>query len=137
MTNLDEDSLICDLAETYHIYDMRELPPFKVAVFSCGLRDTSRIRQRLAGIDYSIDSLLLATCADNLQFLAWCQTENAVKNINRPKPLLEIFMGQNDNSGNLSFATPEEFEKRRNEMIERIKKHGNNSIGICADTSIN
>lgn len=137
MINLDEDSLICDLAETYQIYDMRELSPFRVATFSCGLRDTARIRQRMAGIDYNLDSLLLATCADNLQFLSWCQTENAAKNINRPKSLLSTFMGQEQGSDNLSFDTAEDFENCRKAMIERIRKHGNNSISVCSDTSVN
>lgn len=136
MINLDEDSLICDLAEVYHIYNMRELSPFQVATFSCGLRDTARIRQKMAGIDYDINSLLLATCADHLQFLAWCQTENAAKNINKPKSLLSIFMGQEESPDNLSFATAEDFENCRRAMVERIRNHVNDSVSICADTSI-
>lgn len=137
MINLDEDSLICDLAETYQIYNMRELSLFQVATFSCGLRENSRIRQEMAGIDYSVDSLLLASCADSLQFLAWCQTENAAQNINRPKSLLSIFMGQDESSDNISFTSPEEYERCRNEMIERIRNHVNDSVSICADTSVN
>ena len=43
MIAIDEDALICDLAETYQIYDYRRLPVQTVAVFSLGLRDNSRI----------------------------------------------------------------------------------------------
>ena len=39
MIKTDEDALICDLAETYRIYDYRQLPAYQVAVFSFGLRD--------------------------------------------------------------------------------------------------
>lgn len=43
MMNISEDALICDLAETYHIYDMRSLPLRTVATLSAGLREDSRI----------------------------------------------------------------------------------------------
>ena len=39
MLNTDSDALECDLAETYHIYNYKELPLKKVALFSVGLRE--------------------------------------------------------------------------------------------------
>ena len=33
MIKTDEDALICDLAETYRIYDYKQLPAYQVAVF--------------------------------------------------------------------------------------------------------
>ena len=36
MIAVDENALICDLAETYGIYNYRQLPPTLVAVFSLG-----------------------------------------------------------------------------------------------------
>ncbi len=33
MMNFDEEALLCDLAETYHIYDFEQLSPQKIAVF--------------------------------------------------------------------------------------------------------
>ena len=44
MIQTDEDALICDLAETYGIFDYRQLPADQVAVFAFGLRDDSRIK---------------------------------------------------------------------------------------------
>ena len=38
MIKTDEDALICDLAETYQIYDYKSLPAYMVATFSVGLR---------------------------------------------------------------------------------------------------
>lgn len=49
MINIDEDALMCDLAETYHIYNYRSLPCKMVATFSCGLRNSSRIKMKMAG----------------------------------------------------------------------------------------
>ena len=37
MINLDEGALICDFAETYHIYNYREFEPFYVATLANGL----------------------------------------------------------------------------------------------------
>lgn len=45
----DEDALICDLAETYRIFDYRSLPLKTVATFSVGLRENSRIKMSLGG----------------------------------------------------------------------------------------
>ena len=36
MIKTDEDALICDLAETYQIYDYKSLPAYMVATFSVG-----------------------------------------------------------------------------------------------------
>ena len=136
MVNEDEDALTCDLAEVYHIYNMRELPPLKVAVFSCGLRDDSRIKMKLAGLELDLNTLLRAVCADSLQFMAWCQTDNARKNINKPQSLLAILTKSEQKSDIVGFKTAEEFEKRRQAMIERIN-NVNNSNRLRSGTSIN
>jgi hypothetical protein len=52
MLSTDRDALICDMAETYHVYDMRALPTKTVATLACGLREDSRIKLKMAGVDY-------------------------------------------------------------------------------------
>lgn len=136
MVNEDEEALICDLAETYQIYDMRELPLSKVAVFSCGLREDSRIKKKLAGVELDLNTLLLTVCADSLQFMAWCQTDNARKNINRPQSLLELLTKTEKKTDIVGFASVEEFEKHRQAIIERIN-NVNNSNSLCSSPSIN
>ena len=42
MAARDEDALVCDMAETYHIFDYRALPLFLAARLACGLREDSR-----------------------------------------------------------------------------------------------
>lgn len=44
----DEDSLICDLAETYHVFNYRELPVKLLATLSVGLRADSRIKLKIS-----------------------------------------------------------------------------------------
>ena len=69
MIKLDEDALICDLAETYHIYDYRSLPVKLVATLSAGLRDNSRIKLKAAGSPVDLETIILAAIADNLSML--------------------------------------------------------------------
>ena len=62
----DEDSLICDFAETYHIYDYRSLPLRLVATLAAGLRDTSRIAMNTTEAKASTTNTILAIIADHL-----------------------------------------------------------------------
>lgn len=66
MLHVDRDAVICDLAETYHIYDYRALPVMTLAVLCCGLRDNSRIKMKMAGVTYIAPEFMLARCADAL-----------------------------------------------------------------------
>lgn len=45
MLALDEEALICDLAQCYGILDHEALPPWKLAVLAKGLGPESRIKQ--------------------------------------------------------------------------------------------
>lgn len=47
MISLDRDALLCDLAETYHIYSLRGLPARTLATLVSGLRADARIIARL------------------------------------------------------------------------------------------
>src|SRR5690625_8020912 len=79
MIELDEDALVCDLAETYQIYDYRQLPPSRVAVFAYGLRDDSRIKMKSSGQNVPIDTILLAGMSDRLSTLDWFETADGQK----------------------------------------------------------
>ena len=69
MINLNEDALICDLAETYHIFDYRSLPVKLVATLSAGLRDNSRIKLQTAEASVELETIILAAIADNLAMM--------------------------------------------------------------------
>lgn len=69
MIELDEAALICDLAETYHIYDYRSLPVQLVATLSAGLRDNARIKLKAADSPVNLEIMILSAIADNLTML--------------------------------------------------------------------
>lgn len=89
MIKADEDALICDLAETYHIYDYRQLPLKMVAVFSVGLRNNSRIKMKMNNQPVEIDTLLIAGISDKLSTLVWWKTKDGQKGVNKPDSLVE------------------------------------------------
>ncbi|MBQ4177615.1 MAG: hypothetical protein II640_09125, partial [Lachnospiraceae bacterium] len=60
MINADEDALICDLAETYGIFDMESLPVKLVATLAMGLRGDSRIKMKISGAVLSRRDLILS-----------------------------------------------------------------------------
>lgn len=116
MINTDEDALICDLAETYHIYDYRSLPIQTVAAFSVGLRTNSRIKVKLSGLPVEPDIFLLASIVDRLSVLVWRQTKDGEKGINAPKMLISELMGD-DGEDIVSFVSGEEFERERARIL--------------------
>src|SRR5690625_3994155 len=119
MIDLDEDALICDLAETYQIYDYRQLPPLRVAVFSCGLRNDSRIKMKISGQSVPIDTLLLAGISDRLNTLVWFQTKDGQKGKNRPPSMVDMLSNKNTESTRdmVTFNSGEEFERMRKGLI--------------------
>ena len=116
MINFDEDALICDLAETYQIYDYRSLPVKLVATLSAGLRDDSRIKMAAAGATARQDILLLATIADRVEAFRYGFSSDAEKGINQPPSLVDVILGREtetkaSKSGVVGFSSVEEFQK--------------------------
>ena len=113
MIRFDEDALICDLAETYQIYDYRQLPLQMVAVFSYGLRDDSRIKMSISKQSVPLETMLLAGLSDRLALLLWTKTKDAEHGRNRPGSILESLTNVKKESSQLSFDSGEEFMKVR------------------------
>ena len=116
MIFVDEDALVCDLAETYQIYDYKQLPPTKVAVFSLGLRENSRIKMKLSGQTVPFDIMLLAAIADRLSTLVWFQTKDGQKGRNRPQMLTNLLTNTKQENDVEAFHSGEEFEKARKRL---------------------
>lgn len=106
--------MICDLAETYHIYNYKEYPPLLVGTLVYGLKDYSRTKMLLSGAKVSTDRLLLARIADELAFISWSKTKDAQKGKNRPKSIIESLLGTNKKEEYVTFETMEEFEQMWN-----------------------
>lgn len=120
MISLDEDALICDLAETYHIFDYKQLPVSQVAVFSCGLRNDSRIKLKLIDEQVPLETILLASVSDKLSNLVWMNSVDAQKGKNKPTSLVEILNGKQKPSSDkesVAFNSGEDFERARQEAL--------------------
>lgn len=112
MINTDEDALICDLAETYKIFDYRSLPCKTVATFSCGLGDNSRIKMKLADTKITTEEMLLSALVDNTKLLAWLNSQDGANGVNRPESLLAILTGQAEKNDNvMAFESGEDFKR--------------------------
>jgi hypothetical protein len=108
MISADRTAWICDMAETYGIYDMRSLPLKTVAALSAGLRDDSRIKMKIRGEKASRTELLLATIADGVNALLW--RFGAYKD--KPVSIVEALLDKpkKQSGGVVAFASPEDFE---------------------------
>ena len=108
----DKDALLCDLAETYHIYDLRALPLTTIATLSCGLREDSRIMRKLRKQNASLIDVLAAAAVDRLSMLVWANSKDAQHNRNRPKSVLDELLGRAEKKDNIiAFDSAEEFRR--------------------------
>lgn len=98
MIALDEDALLCDFAETYHIYDIYQLPVEYIATLAVGLRKNSRIKTKLDGLKVDLNYLLLAHIADNTAITAWLNSKNAAKGKDRPPSFVGVLLDDVDES---------------------------------------
>ena len=108
MLNTDSDALECDLAETYHIYNYKELPLKKVALFSVGLREESRIKMKILNIKYPFKTILMSDIADKLAMLLWIYQgakKNEKPDLILPK-LFDVEMSKFNDKDIVSFASP-------------------------------
>jgi len=118
MIKVDEDALICDLAETYQIYDYKQLPPTRVAVFACGLRDDSRIKMKLNNQNVPTKILLLAGISDRLGRLVWFQTKDGQEGNNPPVSLVNLLINGSDEKDDVViFDSGEDFNNVRKRLI--------------------
>jgi len=125
MIECDECALICDLAETYQIYDYKAMPPIRVAIFAVGLRDDSRIKMKMSGQKVSLKTSLLAGISDSLNMLVWMNSVDGQKGRNRPVLITTLLSGQTGKKENVTFASGEDFENYRNNLITKIGGENN------------
>ena len=116
MLNLDEDAVICDLAETYHILNYRGLSLKLVATLVNGLSDDSRIKMKVAKRRLTLDNALAAATVDRLTQLLWTKTEDAKRGRNKPQSILDILEHPPERH-HQSFSSVEEFERRRAQIM--------------------
>lgn len=113
----DEDALICDFAETYGIYDYRQLPLRKAAVFASGLRDDSRIKMKLSGLNADPQTIMNAAAVDRLGLLVWMQSKDGAKGRNRPVSILNRILNPTKEKNRVvAFHSGQAFEDEWNRL---------------------
>ena len=112
-----EDDLICDLAETYHIFKFKELSPSLVATLCFGLRDESRVKMKLSGKKITLSQILLARITDELAFQSWAKTKDGQKNRNRPESVLKALTTEPKEEEAVSFITADDFDRAWKEIV--------------------
>lgn len=132
MIALDEDALICDLAEIYHIYDMESFAPEYIATLACGLRENSRVKMSLSGLKVSVETLLLAHIVDNTAINVYAKTKDAKSGRNRPKSVVKALTSDLDDSKHARKF------RSGNDFLEEWRRLNGNGIGqsLCANNSI-
>jgi hypothetical protein len=115
MLNTDSESLECDLAETYRIYDIEELPLHKVALFACGLRDNSRIKLKISGYKFSLETMMITAIFDKLNILLWAKSKDGQNGVNMPKSVFNLLNGIDDHKEKefIAYSSIDEFMKAR------------------------
>lgn len=120
MIRTDETALICDMAETYGVYDYRRLPVKTAAALAAGLNEDSRIRRKISGQKIESWVMLLAAAVDRLSLLVWTKTKDGQKGVNRPESILTRMMAEpaEEKKEYQTFRTAEEFEAAWAEVIK-------------------
>ena len=118
MIETDESALICDFAETYHIYDYRALPVSYAATLAYGLRGDSRIRLKLGEVKEEVPCFISAAkAADCLALFVNSLREEPEE---CPALLTDIIYGrgQKEEQKKTSYSSGEDFRSARAKLTK-------------------
>lgn len=123
MIATDEDALMADFLETYHVADWRAFPVRQSAALAFHLPPDSRIKRIMSGRRWSMDTLLMAAIADRIGSLIWMLSEDGAKGRNRPQSIYAMLSEEETQKTDAgkdlqTFATGEDFLKRWRELTE-------------------
>ncbi len=93
-----------------------------VAVFCFGLKDDSRIKMKLNGMEVPFETMLLASAVDRLSTLVWQQTKDGMDGKNYPLSIVAMLTNaqpNKENSNVTSFATGKDFMKERERLLKK------------------
>lgn len=120
-----KSEMICDLAETYQIFDYRRVPGRLLGTLVAGLGANSRVKKRIFGIhDELPDVLLLTRILDGIEILKWWKTKDGAKGKNPPEMLTRWILGLNNNQTQTSkeaclFKTGADFDAERERLLRK------------------
>ena len=116
MLSMDKNAVICDLAETYNIYDYKRVPGRLLGILVAGLGENTRIGKRINGVRGTVSEVLLAQILDGIRFLCWAKTEDGQKGKHRPKSVASEFFVSEDKEKTKAVSI-DDFEKIREKII--------------------
>lgn len=117
MVATDEDSLICDLAQFYHVFDYKSMTVELVATLSAGLPEDSRIMRKLSKRNISKSELMLAAIYDDLNAYLYSMTSNAKHGINRPASIVDKWLNITEQKENMAFDSVNSYEKAKQRIL--------------------
>lgn len=105
----DEDALICDFVQFYHVLDWRALRTSLAATLAAGLPKDSRSFLRICGQRLTTAQQLQAASLDSLNRIEWrligCPGHKP------PDSVLSALEAKEDSKSNVqAFASPDDFE---------------------------
>ena len=110
MLGCGKDDVICDLAETYHIFDYKAVPVPLLATLVCGLREDSRIQCRMADMPISLNLFFMSAIYDKVAWLQWAQTKDAEKGRNIPESITAKLLDKEPKRQIRAFASGADFD---------------------------
>lgn len=113
-----EDEMVCDLAETYHVYDYRKLPVETLAAFVTGLKAESRTKMAINGMRVPTNTLIMAMIYDRITQWVWMNSKDGRKGKNKPSSLAEALTSPPKEKTIEVFESGEDFDA----MLKRIKE---------------
>lgn len=102
--------MICDLAETYHIYDYQKLPVETLVAFVTGLRQDSRTKMAINVMKVPTNTLIMAMVYDKLNQWIWLNSKQGRKGHNPPPSLVEKLMNNEKQSKVQAYDSGDEFD---------------------------
>lgn len=98
------------MAETYGVYDWRQLPLITAATLVQGLPIESRVMKAIAGNKGpDADTLLLAIIADRVGHIAWMLSADGSKGRNHPPSILAALTKTEGKTSGIGFDSADDF----------------------------
>lgn len=126
MIGAERDLIICDLAETYQIYDYHRVPVKTLDTLISGLGPDTRIGMKRSGRKAPINTVLLANIYDALFTEKGKPTKTSLF-------LVETKHDRSDNK--TKFESADDYEAARENILRKIR-NGHTGNSICTDSTI-
>ena len=122
MIGIGEDLLICDFAETYRIYDYKQLPVSYAAILAVGLREDSRIRMKISESKGTFEDRMLTMIYDLINVIRYYHTQDAYDGVNPPEQIYPQLFDKNykpkeEKIEYMRFKTGEDFKRAWNNGV--------------------